>query len=794
MKREIKTTLALDGEKEFNKGMDDAQRQMRVLASESRAVTAAFLDNEGSVEALTAKNKVLIKQIDQQQEVVDALTKAVSESAQMYGEADKKTDGYRIKLNDAAATLDKMKSNLNENEQELKQATEALQDMAKAEDKVGDQADKMGKSVKNADDNTKGFKGQIKNFAADSVSNILSVTAVAAGAEKVFQFLWNTVSEASDWADDILTFSNQIGATAAEIQKLEYASKFLDVEADVMAKGQGKVVKAFNEAQTAGKDYISITEEITISTKDTNGQIKDSSDLFADAVDAIGSMANETEREAAAQDIFGKSYQELMPLIKAGSGALKKYAQEAEDMGVVVEDSTVLALGKLDDSLERTSAKIEANKQKIAGHLASITDWAATTFANLTDVDAAIANSMQFGSGLSHEAATQLVNDSTLIQNALYLTGLSEEQLGQQQAYIWVMMQNQGVPANELYRKSLETIAQGIDAATYATQTMATAQEEWDAKTQAAFDKYTALSAQYEEKVTSMTDRLLSGMGITFDKFDANLATSQKELNKRSQMLIDSTESEVDALTGWADSIEKLSDRGINQGLLQDLYDMGPEAYDRVQALNNMTDEQLTKYSDLYKQKSDVARAAAKKALEPLANDVKYALLQAEDAIKAEDEAMRKLGEDLGKGVGDGIGDAAKYIKSKLISDIEQAIVGAERKYEIHSPSEVSGDRLGEPLGIGVTDKWAAAIRATTSDVQDEINRSISKLANATSFMGGENVVYMNNYQQKAVPQVPTTLKVEFTGPVTFANDYDVEKVATKLGRYLADGKLANGG
>jgi len=41
MKREIKTTLALDGEQKFKQEMKDAARNLAVLASESRSVTSA---------------------------------------------------------------------------------------------------------------------------------------------------------------------------------------------------------------------------------------------------------------------------------------------------------------------------------------------------------------------------------------------------------------------------------------------------------------------------------------------------------------------------------------------------------------------------------------------------------------------------------------------------------------------------------------------------------------------------------------------------------------------------------
>ena len=44
-KREIKTTLALDGEKAFKAGMDEAYRAMRVFGSEMKLNTAVFGDN-----------------------------------------------------------------------------------------------------------------------------------------------------------------------------------------------------------------------------------------------------------------------------------------------------------------------------------------------------------------------------------------------------------------------------------------------------------------------------------------------------------------------------------------------------------------------------------------------------------------------------------------------------------------------------------------------------------------------------------------------------------------------------
>ena len=86
-------------------------RQLRVLGIEMKANTAAFKGNEDSLEALTSRGNIYRKQVEQQKEIVAALARAVEESAQKYGDADRRTDEYRIKLNNATAALSRMEAN-----------------------------------------------------------------------------------------------------------------------------------------------------------------------------------------------------------------------------------------------------------------------------------------------------------------------------------------------------------------------------------------------------------------------------------------------------------------------------------------------------------------------------------------------------------------------------------------------------------------------------------------------------------------------------------------------------------
>ena len=171
--------------------------------------------------------------------------------------------------------------------------------------------------------------------------------------------------KAGETADELITLSNQTGVSTKTLQALGYASRFVDVEVSDMAKGIAKVAKATGQATAAGDDYITIANGLSVGIRDSSGQLKSSEQIFYDAVDAMGGMTNETEREIAAQSLFGKSYQDMMPLIIAGTGALKKYAEEAQKMGLVISDKDLAAMGEFDDKMQSLKAIMEVAGAKI---------------------------------------------------------------------------------------------------------------------------------------------------------------------------------------------------------------------------------------------------------------------------------------------------------------------------------------------------------------------------------------------------------------------------------------------
>ena len=95
--------IGVEGEKEFKSALADINRNFKVLGSEMKLVKSQFDANDNSVDALTARNNVLNKQIDAQKEKIATLKAALENSAASFGENDKRTQNWQVQLNNAQA-------------------------------------------------------------------------------------------------------------------------------------------------------------------------------------------------------------------------------------------------------------------------------------------------------------------------------------------------------------------------------------------------------------------------------------------------------------------------------------------------------------------------------------------------------------------------------------------------------------------------------------------------------------------------------------------------------------------
>ena len=87
--------IGVEGEKEFKKALAEINQNFKVLGSEMKLVSSQFDKNDKSVDALTARNKVLSKEIDEQKNKIDLLKQALDNASTSFGENDRRTQSWQ---------------------------------------------------------------------------------------------------------------------------------------------------------------------------------------------------------------------------------------------------------------------------------------------------------------------------------------------------------------------------------------------------------------------------------------------------------------------------------------------------------------------------------------------------------------------------------------------------------------------------------------------------------------------------------------------------------------------------
>nr|DAT75111.1 MAG TPA: tail tape measure [Caudoviricetes sp.] len=357
----INTRFTLSGEKEYKQAISEIGSGMNVLNSEMRKVQSAYAQNADSVEALSAKNDVLERKISTQTEKIEYLRAALQQSAEKYGEADKRTMQWQTSLNNAEADLNNLNNQFDENKKKIE---ESSKEMGNLGDVVNGLTSKLGIQLP---DGMKSSMNAMGSLDASSLALAGTFAAVAAAIVKVEKAMISMTKESAAFADNIITLSMQTGQSTQQLQEFAYASELIDVSVDTL---QGSLTKLTNNMQDTmngtGNAKASFDELGVSVTNAVDGSMRSANDVFYETIDALGQVKNETERDAMAMDIFGRSAQDLNPLIIQGSKTLKAYADEAHNMGYVLDDEALSALGAVDDAYQRLQKTQEGVKNQLA--------------------------------------------------------------------------------------------------------------------------------------------------------------------------------------------------------------------------------------------------------------------------------------------------------------------------------------------------------------------------------------------------------------------------------------------
>lgn len=352
--------IGVEGEKEFKKALYEINQSFKVLGSEMKLVSSAFDKNEQSVESLSAKNEVLTKQIGAQKDKVETLRKALENAATSFGENDKRTQNWAVQLNNAQAELNSMERELKGNERALDQVGDEFQTAAKEADRFEDELDAAGKEAEASGGKFQKLGSVVKGIGTAMGVAFAAIGTAAIGAGKA---LVDMSVDAAAYADEMLTQSTVTGMSVESLQAYSYAADLIDVSLDTLTGSMAKQIKSMSTARKGTGEAADAYAKLGVRVTDANGELRDGETVYWEVMNALGKVTNETERDALAMQILGKSAQDLNPLIAQGSAGFAELTDEAKRMGAVLSEESISKLGQFDDSLQRLKQGGEAAKR-----------------------------------------------------------------------------------------------------------------------------------------------------------------------------------------------------------------------------------------------------------------------------------------------------------------------------------------------------------------------------------------------------------------------------------------------
>ncbi|CDE45493.1 tMP repeat protein [Clostridium sp. CAG:768] len=216
--------------------------------------------------------------------------------------------------------------------------------------KLKDVADKLGTTEKKLQKATmtvqkfsnslgKGFQNAVSLAGAGIVATVGGMTAFAVKG-----------GEVCDRIDDM---SNKIGISRKGFQEWDYLLAQNGGQIESLQMGFKKLVGQINGVTTGNKSAIKNFRALGVSVVGANGKLKSQEQIFNECVNALQKMPAGVKKAQLANDLFGRSGAELMPLLNATTQKLAEQRAEYRRLGLEISDEVIDAGNDFGDALEK---------------------------------------------------------------------------------------------------------------------------------------------------------------------------------------------------------------------------------------------------------------------------------------------------------------------------------------------------------------------------------------------------------------------------------------------------------
>ena len=291
-------SIKLTGESEYTKALKTITSNLSVMASEMKLVSAQYSSNDKSIEALTSRNNVLNKQIEEGKKKVDVYRSALEDFKTQQ-------DKNGASIMELMVKLESEKKKL----QELKSSTTATSDEIKAQEKVvaslsSELADSEAQYEKNKLSINK-YQTQLNGAEAE----VVKMTKELNSNNELLEKTEKGMDEASDSVDDFKESEKDAGRETITLGDL--------IKGNLISEGIIAGIKGLaNAMKSVASGLVNLGKEAIKNYADYEQLVGGVETLFKDSANVVEEYANNAYKTA------GLSANEYMETVTSFSASL----------------------------------------------------------------------------------------------------------------------------------------------------------------------------------------------------------------------------------------------------------------------------------------------------------------------------------------------------------------------------------------------------------------------------------------------------------------------------------------
>jgi hypothetical protein len=230
----------------------------------------------------------------------------------------------------------------------------------------------LATGLKTSESMVSGFSAKA-NQLTDKLIKI-GPAAIAAGAAVGVVML----KSVADAADELAKLSARTGVTVEELSRLQYAAGLSGVSNQALTASIERLSRGMAEAASGTGTANQAFSAMGVNVKNQDGTLRSQNDLLEEIADKFAGYKDGAEKSALAQQIFGKSGAQLIPMLNGGAKGLRDMAAESDKFGNTINTKTAKAAEQFNDNLSRlqtlSGGAARSLTEELLPSLVSITD------------------------------------------------------------------------------------------------------------------------------------------------------------------------------------------------------------------------------------------------------------------------------------------------------------------------------------------------------------------------------------------------------------------------------------